>query len=220
MNWREPVFDYCERQGPGFWAEPANAVSNAAFLVAAVAAVALLRRSKEKDLPALALAGVTALVGLGSFAFHTLATQGAMLADVIPIALFIYGYFCLGLHSFFGLSTPRAVAATAAFGAASLWIESNVHGLNGSIAYLPAFAALTGFAAALAWGEGREERRRVAAAGLAGASAVFALSLAFRTMDRAICGAFPGGTHFLWHLLNAAVLYLALRAAILWRRTD
>jgi hypothetical protein len=33
-------------------------------------------------------------------------------------------------------------------------------------------------------------------------------------MDREACALFPLGSHFLWHLLNAAVLYLLLRSAI------
>ena len=43
---------------------------------------------------------------------------------------------------------------------------------------------------------------------------MFVVSLAFRTMDQAVCPAFPLGTHFIWHLLNAGVLYILLRAAI------
>jgi hypothetical protein len=46
------------------------------------------------------------------------------------------------------------------------------------------------------------------------AAAVFVISLAFRTVDRAVCGTFPLGTHFIWHLLNAVVLFVLLRAAI------
>ncbi|NJN40478.1 MAG: hypothetical protein HC807_06085 [Gammaproteobacteria bacterium] len=33
------------------------------------------------------------------------------------------------------------------------------------------------------------------------------MSLTFRTLDRDLCAAIPLGTHFLWHLLNAVVLY-------------
>jgi hypothetical protein len=46
------------------------------------------------------------------------------------------------------------------------------------------------------------------------AAMIFTLSLALRTIDAAACEAFPLGTHFLWHLLNAAVLYVLLRAAM------
>ena len=50
---------------------------------------------------------------------------------------------------------------------------------------------------------------------LLAAGAVLAVSLTFRTVDPAVCPAFPLGTHFLWHLLNGLVLYLAARPLVL-----
>ena len=51
-------------------------------------------------------------------------------------------------------------------------------------------------------------RRRApdAARGLAIGAGLLAASLVFRSIDRAVCPAFPLGTHFLWHLLNAVML--------------
>jgi hypothetical protein len=37
--WSIPIDLYCERVSPSFWAEPVNAVSNLAFLIAAIAAL-------------------------------------------------------------------------------------------------------------------------------------------------------------------------------------
>ena len=107
--WSTPVDLYCERITPLFWAEPANALSNLAFLVAAFAAFQLWQREGKADRPILALIVVVAAVGLGSFAFHTLATRGAMLLDVTPIGIFIYGYFLLALRRFLLLSWPAAL---------------------------------------------------------------------------------------------------------------
>ena len=45
-----------------------------------------------------------------------------------------------------------------------------------------------------------------------GAAALFALSLAARSVDNAWCAALPLGTHWTWHLCNAGVLFLATRA--------
>jgi hypothetical protein len=50
---------------------------------------------------------------------------------------------------------------------------------------------------------------------LLAATAVFLLSFSARTLDMQICSVFPLGTHFLWHLLNATLLYLLVRAAII-----
>lgn len=215
MDWRAPVFDYCERQSSAFWAEPVNALSNFAFVIAAAVAFILWRRRGGTDYPALALMIVTASVGVGSFIFHTVATRGAMLLDVIPIGIFIYGYFLLALRRFFGLAMAAATAITLAFAVGSL-LATTVDALNGSVGYLPALAALWIFAALL-WPRGqRETARALVAAGL-----LFAISLVFRTIDRAICPAFPLGAHFLWHVLNAGVLWLLMRAAIVaGRRGD
>jgi hypothetical protein len=211
VAWRDPVIDYCERQGHGFWSEPVNALTNIAFLLAAAAAFALWRRRRETDYPALALIVVTALVGVGSFIFHTVATRGAMLFDVVPIAVFIYGYFLLALRRFFGLGALASTAVTLLFAAGSYLVENTFHGLHGSVGYLPALGAMTCFAALL-W---PRTRRRQTADGLALAALVFAASLTFRTMDRDVCAAFPLGAHFLWHILNACVLWLLLRTAML-----
>jgi len=50
------------------------------------------------------------------------------------------------------------------------------------------------------------------------AAAVFVAALSFRTIDSNIYAAFPTGTHFMWHVLAAAAVYLAMRAftASLW----
>lgn len=216
MNWRDPVIDYCERQSGAFWAEPLNALTNAAFLVAAGAAYLLWRRKGGADAPALALILVTAVVGVGSFIFHTVATKGAMLLDVIPIAVFIYGYFLLTLRRFFGLDLVVAAPITFAFAAFSFGVDATIHGLNGSAAYLPALAALGAFAILL-WfprNDSQAPHDRPTAQGFALAGGVFLLSLCFRTFDREVCAAVPFGAHFLWHMLNAVVLYLLLRTAI------
>ncbi|MGA8171376.1 MAG: ceramidase domain-containing protein [Methylocystis sp.] len=208
MAWSDPVVDYCERRGHDFWSEPVNALTNLAFLAVAAAAFASWR-GRRADYPALALIVVTALVGVGSFIFHTVATRGAMLFDVIPIAVFIYGYFLLALRRFFGLGALAAGAITLLFAAGSYFAETSLPRLHGSVGYLPALGAMMVFAA-LAWPRARETARTLALA-----AATFAASLAFRTMDGEVCAAFPLGTHFLWHLLNACVLGLLLRAAML-----
>ncbi len=210
MDWRATVIDYCERQSGAFWAEPVNALSNIAFLLAAAAALALWRRRREADYPALALIVVTASVGAGSFIFHTVATRGAMLLDVVPIGIFIYGYFLLALRRFFGLPLFASAAITLLFAAFSTF-ASSIDALNGSVGYLPALGAL-GLFAALLWAS---PERRQPAPGLAAAALVFMISLFFRTIDRAVCGAFPFGAHFFWHMLNACVLWLLLRTAII-----
>jgi len=206
-RWSVPVDLYCERTDPSFWSEPANALTNGAFLLAAAAAYVLWRRT-GRDWAALALIVVAALVGIGSFLFHTFATRGAALFDTIPIAVFIYGYLFLALRRFLGLGLVPAGAILLAFVALShglAWVVPRGF-LNGSYAYLPALAAL--LAVGLLAPEGAPRRLMLLAA------ATFAVSVTFRSIDMAVCGALPLGTHFLWHSLNGVVLYLLLRAAV------
>ena len=212
MDWSTPLDLYCERTDASFWAEPVNALSNVAFLIAAAVAFRLWRRGDRDDWPALALIGVVAAVGIGSFVFHTVATRAAILADVIPIAIFIYGYLLLALVRFLHFEAVAAGAIVVAFaaGAQALAAAAPPRLLNGSVGYLPALVAL--IAVALAAGEPGTRRSLWLAA------AVFAVSLAFRTADTAICPQFALGSHFIWHVLNAVVLYLLLRTAIVARR--
>ena len=112
---------YCERAGSADqWAEPLNALTNLAFLVAAVAVGWRLQRtpglSWRNGWDLWLLTGLLAAIGIGSGLWHSFATS---------------------------------------------------------------------------WG-------------------LFAVSSAFRTLDAAVCSLVPLGTHFLWHLLNALVLFLLL----------
>lgn len=207
---------YCERIGDHLWGEPWNAVTNGAFLLAAVAAFALWRRAGGNDRPALVLILLVGAIGIGSFLFHTMPQPWTLAADVIPIQLFAFSYFALALVRFVGSGPVAAALGTAVFFVFALSLGWGAAaflppGLRGSTGYAAFLLGLWGMAAVL-WRRdgGRETARIVALAGL-----VFALSLTFRTLDRPLCDVIPLGTHWLWHLLNATVLYLLLRAAIL-----
>ena len=234
MSWSNQVFNYCERGlDPSFWAEPLNALSNAAFLVAALAAG--LRLAGAGRSPGAGhvgerwvlwgLTGLVAAIGIGSFLFHTFATRWALLADVGPITVFMLAYLAFALRVFLGLGWLAIAVGLAAFLAAG----SLVSGLtcaaseagagaaepcfNGSLGYLPALLSL--------WGIGLVAARRGQAAGrtLLLAGAVFLVSVVLRTLDRDLCGAthvlgHARGTHVFWHLLNAVTLHLLLSAGI------
>ncbi len=206
MDWWQGIDAYCERTGPEFWAEPLNAVTNAAFLLAALYGAWLARRTADPWLGG--LAAVAAAVGVGSFLFHTFATRWAGLADVIPIALFIAFGFALVMVRRVGLPWWGAVVATAAFMGVSPFVEGLLRPVMGSSAgYAPAFLAM------LLVGSGLFAAGRDGAATLVSASLVFGLSLTMRMADEPFCPVVPSGTHFLWHVLNAVVLALVIRAA-------
>jgi hypothetical protein len=130
-----------------------------------------------------------------------------MWLDVIPIGLFIYGYFLLAMRRFLLLSWS-ALMLLVGFIALSTGLGSLIprEALNGSSGYLPALAALIIL--------GSNLRRNRVGQTLLVAAGLFVVSLAFRIVDLDVCAAWPLGTHFLWHLLNAAVLYTVIWAAV------
>ncbi|MFN4167700.1 MAG: ceramidase domain-containing protein [Pannonibacter phragmitetus] len=206
MNWTEPLNNYCERLDAGFWSEPVNAITNASFILAALVAFLMWRKRAPGDWLALALILITLATGIGSFLFHTFANRWSLLADVIPIALFIHVYLFAALNRFLGLRWYWAAGITGLFFVASPFAGRLFAPLVGSSAgYLPALAAIF-IVAALAW---RSSARL--AKGLAAAGVVFAASLTFRTLDMPVCDSLALGTHFMWHILNGLVLFLLLR---------
>ena len=229
MNFSDKIFLYCERgQNSAFWAEPLNAISNAAFIFAALAAAYEFRAApKESRSPfALALIALTFVIGIGSFLFHTFATRWASLADTIPIALFMLAYFAFVLRRFMGLNWLLVALGLTGFffairyaGAMQcsygellpITARAGARCLNGTVAYVPAFLALLMAAIVLAF---HPAGRLI---GLA--AVVFLCSMTFRTLDMELCelsrvGGHLCGSHFMWHLLNGLMLYLLLRAAI------
>ena len=97
-----------------------------------------------------------------------------------------------------------AIVVGYAAGAQALsWLAPRA--FNGSIGYLPALVAMM-VMARVTHGNARR--------GLEFAVMIFTVSLALRTVDLAACETIPVGTHFLWHLLNAVVLYVVLRTAV------
>ncbi len=201
---------YCERTGPTFWAEPVNALTNLAFFVAAWALWRLARREGALDAGTWALIAIVAAIGAGSFAFHTLANRPAMLADVIPILIYQLVWLFLYLRRVVGWGPMTALMPVGGYLALSMLMSAAP--LGGSAMYLPALVVVLGIGAFHARAP-RPGRYDLLAAGV-----VLAVSLTFRTIDGTVCPAFPLGTHFLWHLLNGVVLYLAARPVVLARR--
>jgi hypothetical protein len=188
------VDGYCERLGPGLWAEPLNAVSNLAFLIASAVLLARFWRGGPRTLPIL-----LGVVGLCSLSFHTFATGVTAALDSLSILVFVLVAIVLLVRTGFGVRASLAWLAVPGFVVfavgvdALLFLAGPRYTLGG---YLPAGLALAGFAVAL--------RSRL----LLAATGVFAVSLTLRTLDEPLCGSLPIGTHWAWHCLNAVVLYL------------
>ncbi|MBN7786337.1 ceramidase domain-containing protein [Ponticoccus gilvus] len=197
MDWTRHVDGYCERLDPSFWAEPVNAVTNLAFLVAAVL---MWRRSFGLGRT---LAAVLFCIGVGSFLFHTVAQPWAGLADTLPILIFVLLYIFAANRDFWRLGLWPAVGLTLLFfpfAAATTPLFAMIPGIGGSAMYMPVPLLIALYAALLA------RRAPQTARGLAIGAAILLISLTARILDEPLCALWPLGTHFLWHLLNAAML--------------
>lgn len=201
MDWFAPIDAYCERASAAYWAEPVNAVTNAAFLVAAAV---MAHRLRGQHLPlAWGLVAILAAIGIGSFLFHTHANRLTALMDVLPILAFILVYVFAATRDLLGARPWLAGVATAGFvpyAAALVPLFGLVPGLGSSAGYAPVPLLILIYAGLL------RARAPDTARGLAVGAGILVLSLTFRTLDGPLCGAVPIGTHFLWHLLNATML--------------
>jgi hypothetical protein len=213
MALNDPIDLYCERLGPGLWAEPLNAVSNLAFFAAAAGAYWLWKREGRDDRFILLLIGLAALVGLGSTLFHVFATRWGLFADTIPIGIFVVAFLVYSLRRFLGQSAVMTAVWIAIFLAVAAALPRLLPPgfLNNSGFYFPVLGALLILGVVL-WAKGGKQKW-IGGAYLC-AAALFALSLSFRIIDIAVCAEFPHGTHFLWHCLNGTLIFVMLWIAI------
>ncbi|TAK08059.1 hypothetical protein EPO44_03095 [bacterium] len=203
----EPIDLYCERTHRGLWAEPFNALSNAAFLLGALGLYRLAGRvDKEPARKALVyLSVMSALVGAGSALFHSFPNKLTQSADVLPIAIFV----ALAVYFYFRERADHGIPLRQTLILCLLFITGTpllaiLLGLSPYFAkgeyYLGLFPAML----LLAVSETNHAKRmRIFLSAL-----IFGLALTARTLDPYLCADFPLGSHFIWHLGSAAAAFL------------
>lgn len=212
----EPIIQYCERKDSSFFAEPLGLFSNLGFFVAAAGIFLLGRVTADERVRRhlYVLAFEAGAVGVGSGLYHAVPNILSMIADVIPILLFLAtfaSFYFMILRSEEGSCWKRAVFTL------MILICSGL------------LAVRTGFAEFLAGGEyyiglapaflflAVRDRQRLRARALFLGSLAFAFALVARSVDEQLCPFFPYGTHFLWHLFNSALVYILAYALFLSR---
>ena len=201
---------YCERLSADFWGEPLNAVTNLAFILAAVFAYMLYRRAYIKARDILALISMAATVGIGSFIFHTIATQDAALADIIPIIIFIHFSVFVIFTRVFALRWWHGIIGVIAFCAFNnliLYIFGRTL-LNGSIQYIPTLILLFAVTTYCSI------KKFTPTSEFLTATITFTIAITCRSIDDKICTSLPIGTHFLWHILNGVTMYYVMKGII------
>lgn len=198
MDWHSHIDAYCERIDPSFWSEPINALTNLAFLIAA-----LWVWPRTAGLPlARALAAILFAIGVGSFLFHTFATPWSALMDVVPIGAFILLYLFAVHRDVIGLGVWPALGATALFfpfAAITVPLLGMLPFFGISAFYWTVPILL------VSYGLGLRNVPHITQGFLIGAG-ILALSITARSIDETLCNVIPFGTHFLWHIFNALML--------------
>lgn len=199
MDLTQHVDGYCERLDPSFWSEPINAITNAAFIIAAI----YMWRRSDGLLLAKLLCIVLFAIGVGSFLFHTFAQAWAGIADVLPIILYILIYIFAATRDFWNQRAWIAGLAVVLFfpyAALLTPLFAQIPGFESSSAYGPVPLLI------FAYAFGLRNRAPETAKGLAIGASIVCLSLFFRSIDEPLCNVLPFGTHFLWHILNGIAL--------------
>lgn len=212
MDWLADVDGYCERLEPGLWAEPVNALTNLAFLVAAAVMWRRCAGLGRGLFWGLALCAVLAAIGVGSGLFHTFANPLTGMLDVLPIVGFILLYVFLASRDFLRVRPWAAFVLAIGFVPYALVMSpvfAALPGFSVSAFYWPVPVLIAGYAWLL------RGRAPATARGLAFGAALLCLSLLARSVDMAVCARWPTGTHFLWHVLNAVMLGWMIEV---WRR--
>ena len=199
MDWTRQIDGYCERTDFSLWSEPVNAVTNAAFLIAAL----VMWRRTGGVTGARVLCVILFVIGIGSTLFHTFATAWAAMADNLPILSYILVYVFLIHRDVLGLKAVWAGAVTAGFipyAALVVWVLQPVpfFGISGFYWTVPILLVVYGWAL--------RGRMPGLARGFWTGAAILAASITFRSLDESLCARLPVGTHFMWHVLNAVML--------------
>ncbi len=206
-------YGVCERHGMGLVDEPLNALSNFAFIYVAVAIFRYYRANEDivsyRIWDVQAMIALIFMIGINSIIFHIYPTQTTELMDTIPIVLFILIYFVSVIFRIGKCTKFQAVVCFVAFlGFTHMLIHQFPRALNDSIGYLSSMISLIVIAVYL------HLRARPSSQYFMLAALIGVVSLFCRAIDREICDIWPYGTHFLWHLFNATLLYILMKQII------
>lgn len=202
-------YGVCERKSLDLLAEPINLFTS--FLFFLVAIVLYRYYSTHHEIKAEKIADVKiltimiVLIGIGSSVFHASPSYYTELADITFIVLFIIIYFFSMLRRVIKANIFVSIICFLAFiGVTHIVTSMFPNALNDSIAYITTMGALAVFALYL------NLLNRAAARGFLTAALVGCISLFFRVIDNEICEEIDYGSHFMWHSLNALLIYILM----------
>ena len=199
MDLSKPIDIYCERLDIGIWAEPINAVTNVAFILASIFMWLRCKNLVEGRI----LSFLLFSIGCGSFLFHTFAQTWAAILDVAAILIFILTYIFIANRSFLAWSKMVSLIGVILFFPYQLLLAnilSNIQFFGSSVQYIPIAILIFIYSGLLRKTEPNLSR------GLLIGATILCLSIVFRIIDEPLCSILSVGTHFVWHILNAIML--------------
>jgi|SRR3989344_1335509 len=204
MNLPIPV--YCEQIIEGIIAEPFNAISNIAFILSGICSIALLKKYKAKSNILWFLPFNIFSIGLGSTLWHTYRTPPTLIMDSIPIYVFIVVVLYL-LLNWLLKNKNKAAIVTGSFVLFQtiLWLILPSNITNSSIRHIINLAAFSCVLYFLRKKNGTIPKE------MWYAFILYFSAIIARTVDLPLCSYFMHGTHMIWHILNAAAVYFAVK---------
>ena len=185
--------------GIGIWAEPINAVTNFAFILAAIIMWMRCKNLVEGRV----LAFLLFSIGCGSFLFHTFAQTWAAILDVTPILIFILTYIYAANRRFLVWSKRMSITGVILFLPYQFLVVSilsSIQFFGSSAQYVPVAILIFFYSALL-----HKSKTNLSRELFVGAT-ILSLSIFARTIDEPLCLIVSVGTHFIWHILNAIML--------------
>lgn len=206
-------YGICERHSLGWMGEPLNVLSSIAFMIVAVAIYRYYKREEDIqrrwiwDIHALTF--ITFIIGVNSVVFHAFPNPTTELLDTLAIVFFIIIYFWSVLFRIGRCNLFQASVCFVAFvGGSHILVHQFPNALNDSIGYLSSMIALIIIAVHLHL-KARPSSQYFMLAAITGICSLFC-----RAIDKEICPMLPIGTHFVWHVLNATLLYILLKQLV------
>ena len=206
-------YGVCERTSESAFSEPLNVLSNLFFIYVAVTIYRYYHKHEDVmhrwiwDIHA--MTALVFIIGVNSIIFHMFPSTQTELLDTVPIVMFIMLYFTSVLFRIGKLNVFQGVICLVAFvGFSHILVHQFPRALNDSIGYLSSMIALIIIAVHL------HMKARPSSSHFMLAAVIGVCSLFFRAIDQEVCEQIPTGTHFLWHSLNALLLYILLKQIV------
>ena len=205
---------YCESGMGLFYTQPINTISNIALLIAAYFAYQLIKTNNINNRTIKILPLILAVTGIGSMFWHGMPNLLTNFADTLPLSAFVLVSLFFLLDKLMKKRRFVWQILLAFILVEAPFIFHILPSLNGFLPYLIVLV----FGVFVFYG--LIKKYKTLTSDLAIIIALFAIAFIFRTIDYTVCPVLSMGTHFIWHILNALVLYLLIRLFVVMDRVD